>query len=94
MSQYIRQQFLTAVAIGLAMSNSLGAFVTDVDGDVGVWPDGDVVFQVRLGGEASGTLFDGSSSWTTVVESGMAERNRHLQNIQIRAVEAPVGGAR
>lgn len=68
------------------------AFVTDVDEDLGIWPNGTITYQVRLGGTASGTLLDGATSWTTVVESAMAEWNQHMQNIQFAAQEAAVGG--
>lgn len=81
------------VAIAALVAASGGsAFVVNTDENQGLWPDGTITYQVRLGGSASGTLIDGSTSWTTVAQAAANEWNQHLQNVQLNMVEAAVDG--
>lgn len=82
-----------ALAIGLAFGQLASGFnTTSVTDQVGIWPNGNIQYQIRLGGTASGTLLDGSTSWTTVVQDAFDEWNQHINNVQFTGVEAAVGG--
>lgn len=48
------------------------------------WPDGSIVMQMQLG--SSGTLIDGSSSWSVPVEDAMANWNNQVSRVQLRVV--------
>lgn len=80
---------LTGVLITTLAGSQLTAFVADDN----KWATGTTItYQVRLGGSGSGTLLDGTTSWTTVAQNSMAEWNVHIQDVQFAAVEAAVGG--
>lgn len=83
---------LTLAAFGLLSVSAAGFNTQGVNADTGVWPNGTINYQIRLGGTASGALIDGSSSWTTVVQSAFDEWNQHIANVQFTGVEAAVGG--
>ena len=83
---------ITFAAFGLLAVSAAGFNTQGVDADVGIWPNGTIHYQIRLGGTASGSLIDGATSWTTVAQSAFDEWNQHIANVQFTGVEAAVGG--
>ncbi len=77
-----------ACVLSLIWGSAAPAFVAD-DNE---WPNGNINYQIRLGGSASGPLIDGANSWTTVALDAMAEWNRHINDVQFTGQEASVGG--
>lgn len=71
---------------GLAAASQLNAFVAESE----VWPNGTVTFTVRLGNPPS-TLIDGSTTWSQVVTSGIAEWNPQINDIQLASVTGTAG---
>jgi hypothetical protein len=57
-----------------------------------IWPDGNIVMQMQLGG-VSGTLMDGSTEWGTPVEHAMSAWNEQVSRVRftvVRGSTAPV----
>jgi hypothetical protein len=87
----VNHRWTAILGFGL-LAGSLSGFTTGVNDDVGIWPNGNINYQIRLGGSSSGALIDGASSWTTVAQAAFAEWNQHLANVQFTGQEAAEGG--
>jgi hypothetical protein len=80
MAQAMKRLALAA-GVAILLSGSIGAYSLLSY----KWPDGTILMQMQLGSQ-SGTLIDGSTSWSAAVEPAMSSWNSQVSRVEFRVI--------